>query len=313
MTRTEATALCEAIIANVEQVIVGKREVVERTLVALLAGGHMLFEDVPGVGKTMLARAMARSLGGEFSRIQFTPDLLPSDITGVNIYNQRSGQFSFRPGPVFTNILVADEVNRATPRTQAALLEAMEERQVTVDGATYPLPQPFMVIATENPIEYEGVYPLPESQLDRFLIRQSIGYPDREAEKQVIKAQLLHHPLHTLEAVTSEEEIRQLQQLTAQVLVAEELYDYTLSVVAATRQHESLFLGASPRGTLALVRCSQALAIIRGRDYVEPDDLKLLAVPTLAHRMLLAPEMRMGDLTTGQVVQELLDRVPVPV
>ncbi len=210
MTRIEATALCEAIIANVEQVIVGKREVVERTLVALLAGGHMLFEDVPGVGKTMLARAMARSLGGEFSRIQFTPDLLPSDITGVSIYNQRSGQFSFRPGPVFANILVADEVNRATPRTQAALLEAMEERQVTVDGATYPLPQPFMVIATENPIEYEGVYPLPESQLDRFLIRQSIGYPDREAEKQVVKGQLLRHPLHALEAVASEAEIREL-------------------------------------------------------------------------------------------------------
>lgn len=313
MTRIEATALCEAIIANVERVIVGKREVVERTLVALLAGGHMLFEDVPGVGKTMLARAMARSVGGEFSRIQFTPDLLPSDITGVSIYNQRSGQFSFRPGPVFANILVADEVNRATPRTQAALLEAMEERQVTVDGATYPLPQPFMVIATENPIEYEGVYPLPESQLDRFLIRQSVGYPDREAEKQVIKGQLLHHPLHLLEAVASEDDIRQLQQLTAQVLVAEELYDYILDLVAATREHESLYVGASPRGTLALVRCSQALAIINGRDYVEPDDIKRLAVATLAHRMLLAPEMRMGDLTTGQVVQELLDRTPVPV
>lgn len=313
MTRIEATALCEAIIANVEQVIVGKREVVERTLVALLAGGHMLFEDVPGVGKTMLARAMARSLGGEFSRIQFTPDLLPSDITGVSIYNQRSGQFSFRPGPVFANILVADEVNRATPRTQAALLEAMEERQVTVDGATYPLPQPFMVIATENPIEYEGVYPLPESQLDRFLIRQSIGYPDREAEKQVVRGQLLQHPLQTLEAVTSEADIRRLQQLTAQVMVAEELYDYVLDLVAATRQHESLYVGASPRGTLALVRCSQALAVIRGRDYVEPDDIKQLAVSTLAHRMLLAPEMRMGDLTTAQVVHELLDRLPVPV
>jgi MoxR-like ATPase len=265
------------------------------------------------VGKTMLARAFAGTLGGEFSRIQFTPDLLPSDVTGVNIYNQKSGQFAFRPGPVFTNILVADEVNRATPRTQAALLEAMEERQVTVDGVTYPLPQPFMVIATENPIEYEGVYPLPESQLDRFLVRQTIGYPDHEAEKRVVKEQLLRHPVHDIEAVASDQDIRELQQLTARVHIEESLYNYVLELVEASRQHESLYLGASPRGTLALVRSSQAVAVIRGRDYVEPDDIKQLAVPTLAHRMLLAPEMRTGDLSTAHIVEELLDRIPVPV
>jgi len=313
MTTADATTLCAKIITNVERVIIGKREVVERTLVGLLAGGHMLFEDVPGVGKTMLARSMARTLGGEFSRIQFTPDLLPSDITGVSIYNQRSGQFTFRPGPVFTNILVADEVNRATPRTQSALLEAMEERQVTVDGTTYPLPQPFMVIATENPIEYEGVYPLPESQLDRFLIRQQIGYPDREAEKRVVRDQLLRHPVLDVEPVATDQDIRDLQQAAARVHVAEGLYDYVLELVAASRQDDSLYLGASPRGTLALVRCSQALAVIRGRDYIEPDDIKQLAVATLAHRMLLAPEMRVGDLSTALVVQDLLDRIPVPV
>ena len=308
-----AAVLCGQIMDNVERVIVGKRQVIERTLVAMIAGGHILFEDVPGVGKTMLARAVARSIGCSFSRIQFTPDLLPSDVTGVSIYDQKSGEFRYRQGPVFANILLADEVNRATPRTQSSLLEAMEERQVTVDGITHELPRPFMVIATENPIEYEGVYPLPESQLDRFLIRQKIGYPDRAAEKEVVVRQLQQHPIEALQPVVMAHSVVELQQVAAQCHLAENLYDYVLDLVAATRASETLYLGASPRGTLSLIRCAQALATIRSRDYVEPDDLKELAVPILAHRVLLSAEARMGDLTTAQVIQDLLDRTPVPV
>lgn len=313
MDHTTAAALCGRLMDNVERVIFGKREVIERTLVAMIAGGHILFEDVPGVGKTMLARAVARTIGCDFSRIQFTPDLLPSDVTGVSIYDQKTGEFRFRMGPVFSNILLADEVNRATPRTQSSLLEAMEEQQVTVDGTTYRLPKPFMVIATENPIEYEGVYPLPESQLDRFLIRDRIGYPERQAEKDVVSRQLTGHPIDQLDPVTDAEEVLELQQVAAQCHVADALYDYTLSLIEATRQSETLYLGASPRGTLALIRSAQALATIRGRDFVEPDDLKQLAVPTLAHRVLLSADARMGDLTTSHVIAELLERLPVPV
>ncbi|MCE5240106.1 MoxR family ATPase [bacterium] len=313
MDHASAADLCRRIMDNVEQVIYGKREVIERTLVAMIAGGHMLFEDVPGVGKTMLARAVACTIGCGFSRIQFTPDLLPSDVTGVSIYDQKTGEFRFRKGPVFTHILLADEVNRATPRTQSSLLEAMEERQVTVDGVTYPLPRPFMVMATENPIEYEGVYPLPESQLDRFLIRDRIGYPDRPSEKSVVARQLTRHPIEQLQAVTSAEEVILLQQVAAECHVADAIYDYALGLVEATRQSETLYLGASPRGTLALIRCAQAVATIRGRDFVEPDDIKQLAVPILAHRVLLSAEARMGDLTTAHVIAELLERLPVPV
>jgi MoxR-like ATPase len=313
MDHTAAAELCRRIVDNVERVIYGKREVIEHTLVAMIAGGHMLFEDVPGVGKTMLARAVARTVGCDFSRIQFTPDLLPSDVTGVTLYDQKTGEFRFRKGPVFTNILLADEVNRATPRTQSSLLEAMEEHQVTVDGVTYPLPPPFMVIATENPIEYEGVYPLPESQLDRFLIRDRIGYPDRASEKSVVARQLTRHPIDELEAVTSAAEIVVLQQVAAACHVADAIYDYALNLIEATRQSETLYLGASPRGTLTLIRCAQAVATLRGSDFVEPDDIKQLAVPALAHRVLLSAEARMGDLTTAQVIGELLERIPVPV
>lgn len=307
-----ATAVCARIIENIERVIVGKREAIEKTIVALLAGGHALIEDVPGVGKTMLARSVALSIGGTFQRIQFTPDLLPTDVTGVSVFDQRSRQFEFRKGPVFANILLADEINRAGPRTQAALLEAMEERQVTQDGVTYPLPSPFMVIATENPIEYEGVYPLPESQLDRFLLRHDIGYPDREEEKAVVQRQLIAHPVEDLQAVVSAEEVEQARAAARRCHVAEEVYDYALDIITATREAETLRLGASPRGTLALIRCAQALATIRGRDFVSPDEVKELAPDVLAHRVILRPEARMGGRSARELIRRILEETRVP-
>ncbi len=309
----QAQDLCEAIIENVEQVIVGKRSVIENTLVCLLAGGHILLEDVPGVAKTMLAKALAASVNGQFSRLQFTPDLLPSDVIGVNIYNQKTSEFSFRRGPVFTNILLADEINRASPRTQSALLESMEELQVTVDGVTYPLPDPFLVIATENPIEHEGVYALPESQLDRFMMELNIGYPSREQEKEIVQAQLREHPIEQLEPITTIEEIRSLQDVASECDVDDDIYDYVMDIVEHTRQSDDLVLGASPRGTLAMIRCSQALATLQGRDYVIPDDIKRLITWTLAHRLQLAPQARMGDMTASAVLGEIVDEIPVPV
>ncbi|MFO8081182.1 MAG: MoxR family ATPase [Armatimonadota bacterium] len=308
----DAAAVCHRIADNVEKVIVGKRQVIECSLVAMIARGHVLLEDVPGVGKTMLARSLAASIGGDFRRIQFTPDLLPTDVTGVSIYDQRAGEFSFRPGPVFANIVLADEINRASPRTQSSLLEAMEERQVTVDGVTHTLPRPFMVIATENPIEYEGVYPLPESQLDRFLLRFSIGYPERDEEKQIVRGQLEGHPVETLEPVVTSDEVAEVQRTVSRCHVSEEVYDYVLDLIEATRDSDQLYLGAGPRGSLALVRCAQAKATLDGRDYVGPDDIKSIATEALAHRLIPRPEARVSGVTGTEVVEELLERIAVP-
>ncbi|MBP8955253.1 MAG: MoxR family ATPase, partial [Armatimonadetes bacterium] len=309
MTPNLAAEAIAALVANIERVIVGKRETVERTVVALISGGHVLIEDVPGVGKTMLARSLALSIGGQFQRIQFTPDLLPTDVTGISVYDQSTQRFEFRKGPVFANILLADEINRAGPRTQSALLEAMEEHQVTQDGVTYPLPDPFMVIATENPIEYEGVYPLPESQLDRFLLRLELGYPSREEEKTVVKRQLIAHPVEALEPVASSAEVARVNQVVRACHVAEDVYNYALDIIQATRESESLRLGASPRGTLGLIRCAQALATLRGRDFVSPDEIKELAPSVLAHRVILRPEARMSGQTANDLILRILDRV----
>ncbi len=299
--------------ANVERVIIGKRAAIELALVALLCEGHILLEDVPGVGKTTLARALARSLGGEFRRIQCTPDLLPSDISGITFFNQRRGEFEFRPGPVFASVVLADEINRATPRTQSALLEAMEERTVTVEGETMPLPRPFLVLATENPIELEGTFPLPEAQLDRFLIRLSLGYPGEEDEAALLARFGGAHPLQNLEPVLAPGELEGLIRAARAIHLGDDLRRYLTRIVRATRADEAVDLGASPRGTLALGRASQALAALRGRGYVLPDDIKALAPAVLGHRIILSPEARLRGRTTGQLLEEIVAAVPVPV
>ena len=302
----------ERVIANIEQVIVGKRSAVELAVVGLLCQGHMLIEDVPGVGKTMLARSLARSLGCSFSRIQFTPDMLPSDVTGVSIFNQSSRQFEFRPGPVMAQVVLADEINRATPKTQAALLEAMEERQVTVDGVTRALPQPFIVLATQNPIEYEGTFPLPEAQLDRFLLRVRLGYPALEDEIRVLERQQFRHPVEDLEQMVSVEELSEAQEAVKSVYVSPAVKRYLVEMTRRTRSHSEVYLGASPRGSLALYRGGQTLAAIKGREFVLPDDIKALALSALAHRVIPGPAARLRDVTAERIVQEVVDQLPVP-
>jgi MoxR-like ATPase len=300
------------VVDNVERVIVGKSREVHLVLVALLCRGHVLIEDVPGVGKTVLAKSIARSIGCTFKRIQFTPDLLPSDVTGVSVFNQQLGTFEYRPGPVVAQIVLADEINRATPKTQSALLEAMEESQITVDGVTHPLPSPFVVLATENPIEYEGTFPLPEAQLDRFLVRLSLGYPGRNSELEILDRQQHSHPLESLEQVVDVEGLSDAQEQVKQVHVDPLIKEYIVDLVEATRRHDDIYLGASPRGSLALYNSSRAWAAIQGRDFVIPDDVKDLAEPALAHRVIVSPAARMKGIDARSIVRELLSVVAVP-
>jgi MoxR-like ATPase len=308
----EVQDLVEKVTANVEKVIIGKREEIHLTLIALLCEGHLLIEDVPGVGKTMLARSISKSIGCAFRRIQFTPDMLPSDVTGVSVYNQKTGEFEFRPGPVMAQIVLTDEINRATPKTQSALLEAMEERQITVDGVTYPLASPFLVLATQNPIEYEGTFPLPEAQVDRFMMRITLGYPSPADEMHMLDMQRFAHPVQSLDQVVTVEELLAAQEAVKRVYVDDLIKEYIVSLVNATRKHPDVYLGASPRGSLALYKGSRARAAIQGRDYVIPDDIKALAEPTLAHRLIISPSARIKNVDPRAVIQETLNSVPVP-
>ena len=308
----EVQDFTEMVINNIERVIVGKHDVVELAVINLLCRGHLLIDDVPGVGKTMLARSLAISLGCSFSRIQFTPDMLPSDVTGVSVYNQATQEFEFRPGPVMSEIVLADEINRATPKTQSALLEAMQERQVTVDGITHPLSPLFMVIATENPIEYEGTFRLPEAQLDRFLMRIRLGYPEKDDEVNVMDLQQFQHPINDLEAVVSSEEVIRAQDAIRAVYIAPSIKHYIVDLVRHTREHPDVYLGASPRGSLGLYRAIQARAVLQGRDFVIPDDVKALATPVLGHRLILAPGAHLRDLDDTRVLSEILQRIVVP-
>ena len=308
----EPRIVAQRIIENVTKVIVGKERELRLAVTALMCGGHMLIEDVPGVGKTRLARALATSTGCSFKRIQFTPDLLPSDVTGVSIYNQKEADFEFREGPIIAQIVLADEVNRATPKTQSALLEAMEEHQVTVDGVTHKLPAPFMVLATQNPIEYEGTFPLPEAQLDRFLIRIHLGYPSPADEVTVLDLQQNQHPVDTIMQVTNPVEILQLQRAVKEIYVDPLIKQYIVALANATREHESVYLGASPRGSIAMFRTSQAKALLEGRDFVTPDDVKELALVTMGHRIIMSPGAKVKGTTVADVVSSCMSRVPVP-
>ena len=307
-----STRTAQEIVENVTKVIIGKKPVIERALAAVIAQGHLLIEDVPGVGKTMLAKSISVSIGCTFKRIQFTPDLLPSDIVGVSIYNQGTGEFQFRPGPVMSQVVLVDEINRATPKTQSALLEAMEELQVSVDGVTRSLERPFVVMATQNPIEYEGTFPLPEAQLDRFLMRISMGYPSFAEELSVIEGQEKIHPIDQLEAVASSDDVIKLQHAAKNVYVNTAVREYIVSLIEATRNHEDVSLGASPRASLGMFRAVRAMAIFRDRDYVIPDDVKELAYAVLAHRLILSSAARMRGLQTRQVIDGLLESVAVP-
>jgi MoxR-like ATPase len=302
----------EKIVDNVEKVIFGKRDSVELTVIGLLCQGHLLIEDVPGVGKTMLARSLACSIGCQFSRIQFTPDMLPSDVTGVSVFNQKNREFEFRPGPIMAQIVLSDEINRATPKTQAALLEAMAERQVTVDGVTYPMTKPFLVMATQNPIEYEGTFPLPEAQLDRFLLRINLGYPDKDQEIDILDSQQYEHPIDALDQVVDEKELLAAQESLKEVYVDQLIKQYIVEIVSQTRRHPEVYLGASPRGSLTLYRAAQAYAALRGRDYVIPDEIKALVPFALAHRMIVSPAARIKDVSSEAVLADILASVPVP-
>lgn len=308
----EIQGFSDRLVANLEKVIVGKRHTVELTVISLLCQGHLLIEDVPGVGKTVLARSLARSLGCSFKRLQFTPDMLPSDVTGVSIFNQVTREFEFRPGPIMAQIVLADEINRATPKTQSALLEAMEERQITVDGITHKLPSPFMVMATQNPIEYEGTFPLPEAQLDRFLLRVRLGYPGINDEISILDLQQLRHPIETLETVITVEELQQAQEAIKQVFVSPAIKRYVVEIIRATRENSDVYLGASPRGSLGLFRVGQARAAILGRDFVLPDDIKAMAPYVLAHRVVVSPAARLRNLSSDKIVGEILTTLPVP-
>jgi len=314
--RIEVSQIKEAadrLIENIGRVIVGKKEVLELVLVALLCEGHLLIEDIPGIGKTMLARATARSLGCSFKRIQFTPDLLPSDVTGIHYFNQKTSEFQFRPGPIIANIVLADEINRATPRTQSCLLECMQERQITVDEETIPLPRPFLVIATQNPIELEGTFPLPEAQLDRFLLRVKLGYPSEDEEAAILTRFRQENPLDNLPSVIEADELLELQKQCRQVYIEDSVGSYVTAITRATREHQGIELGASPRASLSLYLASQALAAIRGRNYVIPDDVKYLAVPTLAHRLIAKTEARLRGGSLDGIVGDIVSAVPVPV
>jgi len=304
--------ITERIAQTVGQVIIGKRNEIRLAVLGLLCKGHILIEDIPGVGKTMMARSLSKAIGCSFSRIQFTPDMLPSDVTGVSIYNQRTNEFEFRPGPIMAQIVLADEINRATPKTQSALLEAMEEKQVTVEGVTYQMDNPFMILATQNPIEYEGTFPLPEAQLDRFLMRIQMGYPTPEEELTILSSQQFKHPIANLQQVIGVEDLLKAQEAIKQVYVAEEVKQYIIQLVTASRRHSDVYLGSSPRGSLALFRAAQARAAMAGRDYVVPDDVKALAEVTLAHRIIVGPSARIKDITSRTIVQDILSTTPVP-
>lgn len=305
-------AVANRIVENVERVIVGKRPEVQMTVLGLLCQGHILIEDVPGVGKTVLAKSLAKSVGCDFQRIQFTPDMLPSDVTGISVFNQKNREFEFRPGPIHAQIVLVDEINRATPKTQSALLEAMEEKQVTVDGLTHPLGPPFMVLATQNPIEYEGTFPLPEAQLDRFLLRIHLGYPNKEQEIEILDRQQHRHPIEEIDQVVSVEELLEMQQAIKDIYLDNLVKEYIVEVVRQTRDHPDVYLGSSSRGALALYRLSQARSALFGRDYVLPDDVKALASAALSHRIIVGPAARIKDIEPAQIVQDILDRVPVP-
>ncbi len=308
----DVKAFGERVINSLEKVIVGKRQSLELVVIGLLCQGHILIEDVPGVGKTMLARSLARSLDCVFNRIQFTPDMLPSDVTGVSIYNQQKNEFEFRPGPIIGQVILADEINRATPKTQAALLEAMEERQVTVDGVTHPMPKPYIVLATQNPIEYEGTFPLPEAQLDRFLLRMRLGYPTANDEIRIMDDQKLQHPLQTLTPIASGAEVLQMGEAVRQVYLSDVVKKYIVDLSTRTRNSQDVYLGASPRGSLFLSRAAQARAALHGRDHVLPDDVKALAVAVLAHRIIVSAAARLRDVSSDRIVQEIVHSTPVP-